>query len=200
MAEKSVLTNREGCNILKKENSCITTPTNRQKSTLSGMNRAKDIYKDVWSTYSEYEVKSGNAHPISRKNRYIVVDLPNFLLLRKGVKTREDFWLRLISRGPLQVPETEDPIFVNARERLRVSRMKPELLKALEANMFDRHEYEALEAEAFLKGQASGVEKGALQERKKNDADNAARDSKRADFLRSQNVPDSVIAEMLALK
>lgn len=66
--------------------------------------------------------------------------------------------------------------------------------------MFDRHEYEALEAEAFLKGQASGVEKGALQERKKNDADNAARDSKRADFLRSQNVPDSVIAEMLALK
>ena len=66
--------------------------------------------------------------------------------------------------------------------------------------MFDRHEYEALEAEAFLKGQASGVEKGALQERKKNDADNAARDSKRADFLRSQNVPDSVIAKMLALK
>ena len=162
--------------------------------------RSTDIYKDVWSTYSEYEVKSGNAHPISRKNRYIVVDLPNFLRLRKGVKTREDFWLRLISRGPLQVPETEDPIFVNARERLRVSRMKPELLKALEANMFDRHEYEALEAEAFLKGQASGVEKGALQERKKNDADNAARDSKRADFLRSQNVPDSVIAEMLALK
>ena len=129
--------------------------------------RSKDIYKDVWSTYSEYEVKSGNAHPISRENRYIVVDLPNFLLLRKGVKTREDFWLRLISRGPLQVPETEDPIFVNARERLRVSRMKPELLKALEANMFDHHEYEALEAEAFLKGQASGVEKGALQERKK---------------------------------
>jgi len=33
--------------------------------------RSKDIYKDVWSTYSEYEVKSGNAHPISRKNRYI---------------------------------------------------------------------------------------------------------------------------------
>ena len=158
--------------------------------------RSKDIYKDVWSTYSEYEVKSGNALPISRKNRYIVVDLPNFLRLRKGVKTREDFWLRLISRGPLQVPETEDPIFVNARERLRVSRMKPELLKALEANMFDHHENEALEAEAFLKGQAKGMEKGARQERKKNDV----LTSKRADFLRSQNVPDSVIAAMLALK
>lgn len=33
--------------------------------------RSKDIYKDVWSTYSEYEVKSGNVLPISRKNRYI---------------------------------------------------------------------------------------------------------------------------------
>ena len=174
--------------------------------------RTKEIYKDVWSTYSEHEVKSGNALPISRKNRYIVVDLPNFLQLRKGVKTREDFWLRLISRGPLQVPETEDPIFANALDRLRVSRVNPELLKALEANMFDRHEYEVLEAEAFLKGQAKGLasgmekglaqgmEKGAQQEREKNNADNAVRDTKRADYLRSQNVPENVITAMLALK
>ncbi|WP_295056331.1 hypothetical protein [uncultured Fibrobacter sp.] len=62
--------------------------------------------------------------------------------------------------------------------------------------MFDHHENEALEAEAFLKGQAKGMEKGARQERKKNDV----LTSKRADFLRSQNVPDSVIAAMLALK
>ena len=158
--------------------------------------KSKDIYKDVWSTYSEHDVESGNALPISRKNRYIVIDLPNFVKLRKGVKTREDFWLRLISRGPLQVPETEDPIFANALDRLRVSRMSPELLKALEANMFDHHEYEAIEAEAFLKGQANGV----LQEREKNDAECAARDSKRADYLRSQNVPDSVISTMLSLK
>ena len=158
--------------------------------------KSKDIYKDVWSTYSEHDVESGNALPISRKNRYIIVDLPNFVKLRKGVKTREDFWLRLISRGPLQVPETEDPIFANALDRLRVSRVSPELLKALEANMFDHHEYEAIEAEAFLKGQANGVQ----QEREKNDAECAARDSKRADYLRSQNVPDSVISTMLSLK
>jgi hypothetical protein len=44
------------------------------------------------------------------------------------------------------------------------------------------------------------MEKGVQQEREKNDADNAARDTKRADYLRSQNVPDSVIAAMLALK
>lgn len=170
--------------------------------------RSKEIYKDVWSTYSEYEVKSGNALPISQKNRYIVVDLPNFLQLRKGVKTREDFWLRLISRGPLQVPETEDPIFANALDRLRVSRVNPELLKALEANMFDHHEYEVLEAEAFLKGQArglasgmekglaQGMEKGAQQEREKNEA----RDSKLAQFFRSKGVPEEIISEGFALK
>ena len=82
--------------------------------------------------------------------------------------------------------------------------MNPELLKALEANMFDHHEYEVLEAEAFLKGEArglaSGMEKGAQQEREKNDADNAARDSKRADLLRSHNVSDDIISAMLALK
>lgn len=66
--------------------------------------------------------------------------------------------------------------------------------------MFDHHESEAVEAEAFLKGRASGmetgIEKGTLQERKKNDE----LTTKRADFLRSQNVPDSVIAAMLAMK
>lgn len=54
--------------------------------------------------------------------------------------------------------------------------------------MFDHHEYEVLEAEAFLNG--------AKQEREKNEA----RDSKRADYLRSQNVPENVISAMLALK
>ena len=33
--------------------------------------KSKDIYKDVWATYSEHDVESGNALPISRKNRYI---------------------------------------------------------------------------------------------------------------------------------
>ena len=83
--------------------------------------KSKDIYKDVWSTYSESEVRSGSALPISRKNRYIIIDLPNFVKLRKGVKTREDFWLRLISRGPLQVPETEDPTF----ERIGGTHVRP---------------------------------------------------------------------------
>ena len=70
--------------------------------------------------------------------------------------------------------------------------------------MFDHHEYEAIEAEAFLKGEASGVEKGiekgARQEREKNEADNAARDSKMAEFFRSKGVSEEIISEGFALK
>ena len=166
--------------------------------------KSKDIFKDTWSVYSEFDVRLGDALPLFPKNKYIVIDLPNFVRLRKGVGSREDFWLRLISRGPLQVPSTEDPIFEAARNRLRVSRVKPELLKALEANMFDRHEYEVLEADAFLKGEAKGLasgmekglEKGAQQEREKNEA----RDSKMAEFFRSKGIPEEIISEGLALK
>ncbi|MBR6834120.1 MAG: PD-(D/E)XK nuclease family transposase [Fibrobacter sp.] len=162
--------------------------------------KSKDIFKDIWSVYSECDVRTGNALPLFPKNKYIVIDLPNFVRLRKGVGSREDFWLRLISRGPLQVPSTEDPIFEAARNRLRVSRVKPEFLKALEANMFDRHEYEVLEADAFFKGEACGVEKGiekgVKQEREKNDAQKL----KMAEYFRSKGIPEEIISEGLALK
>ncbi|MBR2091168.1 MAG: hypothetical protein IJ905_12645 [Fibrobacter sp.] len=58
--------------------------------------------------------------------------------------------------------------------------------------MFDHHEYEVLEAEAFLKG--------AKHEREKNEADNAARDSKMAEFFRSKGVSEEIISEGFALK
>ena len=92
-----------------------------------------------------------------------MVDLPNFMRIRNGVNSREDFWLQLISRGPLQVPATEDPLFAKALDRLRVSHVKPELLKSMEVNMFDHHEYDAIMAEAWLKGEAQGMEKGMAQ-------------------------------------
>ena len=162
--------------------------------------KSKDIFKDIWSVYSECDIRTGNALPLFPKNKYIVIDLPNFVRLRKGVGSREDFWLRLISRGPLQVPSTEDPIFEAARNRLRVSRVKPEFLKALEANMFDRHEYEVLEADAFFKGEACGVEKGiekgVQQEREKNDAQKL----KMAEYFRSKGIPEEIISEGFALK
>ncbi len=45
-----------------------------------------------------------------------------------------------------------------------------------------------------------GIEKGAKQERKRNDAANAARDSKMADFLRSIGVSEKNVETALAIK
>ena len=75
--------------------------------------------------------------PLFPKNKYITVDLIKFLKIRKGVNSREDFWLRLISSGPFEVPESEDTLLKNALDRLRVSNANPELLKTMEQYMFD---------------------------------------------------------------
>ena len=93
-------------------------------------------------------------------NRYIIVDLPNFKRIRKNISSREDYWLKLLSQGPLEVPESKDPIFRDALNRLRISRISPELLKALEEHMFDKHADEAIEAEIWLKAEAKGREEG----------------------------------------
>ena len=121
----------------------------------------REIYKDTWMLYSKHDVKAGKALPLFPKNKYIIVDLVKFLKLRKGVNSREDFWLRLISRGPLEVPESEDPLLKNALDRLRVSNADPELLKKMEQFMFDEiHAYDAVIAENFLKGEEKGKAKG----------------------------------------
>lgn len=111
--------------------------------------------------FSEHDVKTGATLPIFPKNKYIVVDLPKFIKLHEGVDSREAFWLGLLSKGPLGVPETEDPLFAGALDRLRVSVANPELIDSLEAYMFDeRHAEEAIIAEAYLNGKAKGEADG----------------------------------------
>ena len=175
--------------------------------------KRKKIYKDVWMLYSQYDVnhisQTATAPlPLFPKNKYIVIDLLKFAKLRKGVNTREDYWLRLLCKGPLDVPETEDPLFVNARNRLRVSNVKPELLNAIGANMYDPHEYEAILAEAELKaeargearGEAKGIAKGIAKGEAKANKKFAARDKKIAKFLRSIGVSAKGVSTALAIK
>lgn len=159
--------------------------------------KSENIFKDYWSFYSENEVnystETNKAQPLFTKNRYIIVDFPKFIRLRKGVVSREDFWLRLISEGPLEVPKSDDPIFSEAIERLRVSRVKPDFLNAMEATMGDDiHVREAIEAEFYLKGKTDAT----ANERSKNEAVT----NRRAEYLRSKNIPEEVISAMLAIK
>jgi len=163
--------------------------------------KSKDIFKDTWAVYSEDDVRHCDATrwalPVFKKNRYIIVDLPNFKRLRKDISSREDYWLKLLSQGPLEVPESKDPIFRDALNRLRVSRVRPELLKAMEEHMFDKHADEAIEAEIWLKAEAKGLEQGReqglVQGREQGSiqtiADNEA-------VLRKKGLSESLIAEI----
>ena len=67
--------------------------------------------------------------------------------------------------------------------------------------MFDeKHVYEAIMAETYLKGEAKGIEKGiekgAQQEREKNEA----RDKKIAEYLRSIGVSAEGVEAAFAIK
>jgi predicted transposase/invertase (TIGR01784 family) len=150
-----------------------------------GILKSENIFKDTWTVYSQSDIREGGALPIFPQNRYIIVDLPNFKKLRKNISSREDYWLKLLSQGPLEVPESKDPIFRDALNRLRVSRISPELLKALEEHMFDKHADEAIEAEIWLKAEAKGRE----QERAENKVDTEA-------VLRAKGLSESLITEI----
>ncbi|WP_254917936.1 hypothetical protein [Fibrobacter sp. UWB3] len=157
--------------------------------------KSDDIFKDTWAVYSEDEVRHSDAThkalPVFSKNRYIVVDLPSFKRIRKNISSREDYWLKLLSQGPLEVPESKDPIFRDALNRLRVSRIKPELLKALEEHMFDKHADEAIEAEIWLKAEAKGEARGRERERLENKNDTVT-------VLRDMGLSEEKIAEAKA--
>ena len=193
-----------------------------------GILRPEDIYKDTWTVYSEDDIKNNRALPVFPKNRYIVVDLLKFAKLRKRVNTHEDFWLRLISKGPVEIDEVDDPLFAKALDRLRVSHVKPELIKNLEGTMFDEHAEEAIRAEEYLKavalgkaegmakgiaeGRAEGIAKGRAEGIAKGRAEGIAKgraegeaigeaiNAKRVDFLRSKGIPEELISAMLAIK
>ena len=74
--------------------------------------------------------------------------------------------------------------------------ISPELLKALEEHMFDKHADEAIEAEIWLKAEAKGRE----QERAKNEVAKVARDKKIAEYLRSLGVSEDSVAKALSIK
>ena len=83
--------------------------------------------------------------------------------------------------------------------------MQPIILKSEEIKM-DSPEaiankgYESFAEHYVNEGIKQGIEKGALQERERNDAANAARDSKMANFLRSIGVSEKNVETALSIR
>ena len=154
--------------------------------------------------------------------------MPKFAKLRRNIQSHEDFWLKLLRKGPLEVVGTRDSLLTKALERLRVSNVKPKFLKNMEKTMFDTNADRAILADEMLKAEAKamrrgmkrglekgmekgmekglaqgiekGMQKGLKQGAKQAKAKFAARDKKIEKFLRSKGVSPELLTAALAIK
>ena len=86
--------------------------------------------------------------------------MPKFAKLRRNIQSHEDFWLKLLRKGPLEVVGTRDSLLTKALERSRVSNVKPKFLKNMEKTMFDTNADRAILADEMLKAEAKAMRRG----------------------------------------
>ena len=114
---------------------------------------AKGEYRDEWALYSRYAVKVGNATPLSPKNKYIFLSVPNFTKSASEVKGPADAWLYLLNhaRDGGELPDFGSGIVEEALERIRVENADDKLLEAQELNMTTKEDYESWAAGIVIK-------------------------------------------------
>ena len=153
-------------------------------------------YREELGIFRFSDVGDKKALPVYKKKRYIVVDITKFTPGKGNAKERQ--WLELFKLMPTAkgIPANVDSVVKDVYERLLVSKSPKRFIAKVAKDMIDKRELSALMGTAHRKG----VEEGAEAERAKNETANAARDSQRAEYLRSQNIPENVISTMLAIK
>ena len=153
-------------------------------------------YREELGIFRFSDLGDKKALPVYKKKRYIVVDITKFTPGKGNAKERQ--WLELFKLMPTAkgIPANVDRVVKDVYERLLVSRSPKRFIAKVAKDMIDKRELSALMGTAHRKG----VEEGAEAERAKNETANAARDSQRAEYLRSQNIPENVISAMLAIK
>ena len=176
--------------------------------------------RDEWGIYSSHALKmmveqKKVAVPISDKNKYIFLSVPNFKKSVEEVNSSVDKWLYLLNHAKdgKELPNFGSEIIQDAIERIKVENASDELLAAQEANMTTKEDYESWaiglvinasekamakgraegHAAGFAKGHdeglAEGVAEGREQEHLENQADTKA-------VLQELGVSEEKIAEM----
>ena len=156
---------------------------------------------DHWCLYSEEAVKGGKASPVSRKNRYIMVNLPRFSKTSEEIVRPEERWLYLLKNAgrDKQLPGFENEAIKSALERIRVDSADDGLLNSQEAKMVTQEEIDCRLASAELRaeraearGEARGFARGEAS-----GATNKAREM--AKGFRDAGVPLNIIAQQSGL-
>jgi hypothetical protein len=124
-----------------------------------------DDFRDYWGIYSGNDLAKGRTLPVSEKIKYLIIDLPKFIKTHPAIDTRESFWLHLIACGVEAMPPTNDPIFRQAIENLRIVNASQELLNRQEKAMTYNYEHEVDDYEAIIKDLVSEASQAAAEKR-----------------------------------
>lgn len=148
----------------------------------------QDSYRGTWA------IRNEKGLTISDKVKYILYDLTQFDKALDAVKTTEDRWLYLLKHAGEadDLPDFGDDVISKAIKRISVKNASETLIKEQARDMiFTEEELDHLAA-MRVRARREGQE----EERAKNDAVNA----KKAEFLRSHNVPEDLISAMQSIK
>lgn len=176
---------------------------------------AEGEYLDEWALYSRISLKGGSARPLSEKNKYIFLSIPNFTKSADEVKGAVDVWLYLLNhaRDGGELPDFGSGVVEEALERIRVDNAADELLSVQEKAMAHEEDYEIMlagakiraqeegHAQGLAQGHAEGLAQGHAEGHAEGLAEGRAQGrAEMAEFLRSKGVSESIIAEALAAK
>jgi hypothetical protein len=123
---------------------------------------AKNEYWDEWALYSRHAIRNGIAVPLSKKNKYIFLSVPNFTKSADEVNGSAEMWLYLLNhaRDGGELPDFGNEIVEEALDRIRVENADDKLLEAQEHDMTTKEDYECWAAGKELAAEARGEAKG----------------------------------------
>ena len=107
-------------------------------------------------------IRNGMAAPLSKKNKYIFLSVPNFTKSADEVKGSAEMWLYLLNhaRDGGELPHFGSEIVEEALDRIRVENADDKLLEAQEHDMTTKEDYECWAAGKIIAAEARGESKG----------------------------------------
>lgn len=122
---------------------------------------AKDEYWDEWALYSRHAIRNGMAEPLSKKNKYIFLSVPNFTKSADEVNGSAEMWLYLLNhaRDGGELPDFGSEIVEEALDRIRVENANDKLLEAQEHDMTTKEDYECWAAGKIIAAEEAATAK-----------------------------------------
>ena len=149
-------------------------------------------YREDLGLFRHSDLGDKQALPIYAKKKYIIIDITKFV--PTGKNDLEEQWLEIFKNAPKAkcIPPKVSAEIRDVYERLMVKNSTEDFFKKVVSSMKDKRDYWA--------GLATAHRRGEAEERSRNEAANAARDKKIAEYLRANGVSAKLLNAALAIK